>query len=131
MFFLKQGRSQPTLADFLPPSTENLQNFRRKYKQKKKINQLKEDVSWPSCLLTKICSSLSWELHYVYSVISATPTPSLGHENQTGKCLCESKVSIVYRFLRHHRRSSFALVYSGPELHGHMTSLRPSPHSPA
>lgn len=131
-FFLKPGGSQPTLANFLPPSTENLQNFRRQGKKK-------GNVSWPSCLLTKTCSSLSWELRYVYSVLSATPTPSLGHENQTGQCLCEPKVPMVYRFLNHHRRRQLCsgLGSSGPELQtqgrwqGHMTRLRPCSYSSA
>lgn len=85
---------------------------------KKKKTQLKGDVSWPSCLLTKICSFLCWELHYVYSVLSATPTPSLGHENQTGRRLCEPKVSTVYRFLNHHWRRQLCsgLQSSDPEL---------------
>lgn len=85
---------------------------------KKKKTQLKGDVSRPSCLLTKICSFLRWELHYVYSVLSATPTPSLGHENQTGRRLCEPKVSTVYRFLNHHWRRQLCsgLQSSDPEL---------------
>lgn len=82
-----KAREKPAHISWFPASIHRKSSkFQKKIQAKKKIkiNQLKEDVSWPSCLLTKICSSLSWELHYVYSVLSATPTPSLGHGNQTG-----------------------------------------------
>lgn len=78
-----KARKKPAHISWFPASIHRKPSkFQKKIQAKKKKNQLKEDVSWPSCLLTKICSSLSWELHYVYSVLSATPTPSLGHGNK-------------------------------------------------
>lgn len=110
-----KARRKPAHIHWFSASIHSKSLKFQKTSQKKK-NQRKEDVWWPSCLLTNICRALSWELHYVYSVLSATPTPSFRHENQTSKCLCEPKVSLVYRFLRHHRRKQFCSVYGAVAL---------------
>lgn len=63
-FFLKPGGSQPTLANFLPPSTENLQNFRRQGKKKEMFHGLhvcsqKSAVPWAgNCAMFTACYQL-------------------------------------------------------------------------